>query len=82
MAVSFARVFFRNAINTGLIAVECPEAVAAARDGDQMSVDYAAGKVSVSGRSYPFAPYPPGLQSILEAGGLLPYLEATAGGGR
>jgi 3-isopropylmalate/(R)-2-methylmalate dehydratase small subunit len=79
VAVSFARVFFRNAINTGLIAVECPEAVAATRDGDEMIVDYTAGELSVNGRSYRFAPYPPGLQAILEAGGLLPYLEATAG---
>jgi 3-isopropylmalate/(R)-2-methylmalate dehydratase small subunit len=82
VAVSFARVFFRNAINTGLIAIECPEAVAAARDGDQMTVDYAAGEVSVNGHSYPFAPYPPGLQTILEAGGLLPYLESLEGGAR
>lgn len=78
VAVSFARVFFRNAINTGLIAVECPDAVAAAADGDEVTVDYAAGEVTVGGDSYPFAPYPEGLRAILEAGGLLPYLEATA----
>lgn len=80
VAVSFARVFFRNAINTGLIAVECPEAVAAAADGDLVTVDYTAGSVSVGGSSYSFAPYPEGLRAILEAGGLLPYLEATMGG--
>lgn len=82
VAVSFARVFFRNAINTGLIAIECPEAVAVTRDGDHMTVDYTAGEVSVNGRSYPFAPYPPVLQTILEAGGLLPYLENLEGGAR
>lgn len=82
VAVSFARVFFRNAINTGLIAVECPEAVAAAGDGDVVTVDYTAGSVTVGEGSYPFTPYPAGLRAILEAGGLLPYLETTAGGGR
>lgn len=80
VAGSFARVFFRNAINTGLIAVECPEAVAAARDGDTVMVDYAAGELAVNGTTFTFAPYPPGLQAILEAGGLLPYLEKLAGG--
>jgi 3-isopropylmalate/(R)-2-methylmalate dehydratase small subunit len=78
VAKSFARVFFRNAINTGLIAVECPDAVAAAHDGDEMTVDYAAGEVTVNGTAHAFAPYPEGLRAILEAGGLLPYLEASA----
>jgi 3-isopropylmalate/(R)-2-methylmalate dehydratase small subunit len=78
VAVSFARVFFRNAINTGLIAVECPDAVAAAQDGDEVTVDHAAGQVTVKGSTYPFAPYPEGLRAILDAGGLLPYLEQTS----
>lgn len=80
VAASFARVFFRNAINTGLIAVECPDAVAAAGDGDTVTVDYAAGVVSVNGASFPFTPYPAGLRAILEAGGLLAYLQSTDGG--
>lgn len=80
VADSFARVFFRNAINTGLIAVECPGAVAAAHDGDTVTVDYTSGQASVNGASFPFAPYPAGLQAILEAGGLLPYLETMDGG--
>ena len=79
VAGSFARVFFRNAINTGLIAVECPAAVAEIADGDEVGVDYRAGEVSVKGKSYSFSPYPEGLRAILEAGGLLPYLQATAG---
>lgn len=78
VAASFARVFFRNAINTGLIAVECPAAVEAASDGDEVTVDYAAGQVTVDGIDYQFTPYPEGLRAILEAGGLLPYLERTA----
>lgn len=77
VAASFARVFFRNAINTGLVAVECPAAVAAVRDGDEVRVDYEAGRVVTGGRSYEFAPYPETLRRILEAGGLLPYLSKT-----
>jgi 3-isopropylmalate/(R)-2-methylmalate dehydratase small subunit len=81
VATSFARVFFRNAINTGLIAVECPQAAAAAQDGDEVTVDHAAGEVTVKGIGYPFTPYPEGLRAILEAGGLISYLERTAPGG-
>jgi 3-isopropylmalate/(R)-2-methylmalate dehydratase small subunit len=77
VATSFSRVFFRNAINTGLVAVECPDAVAAVGDGPgdcTVLVDYAAGTVTVGPESFTFAPYPPGLTVILEAGGLIPYL--------
>ena len=74
VAASFARVFFRNAINTGLVAVECPEAVAAIRDGDEVWVDYDAGTVETSGRTFRFPPYPASLRAILESGGLIPHL--------
>lgn len=78
VAASYSRVFFRNAINTGLVAVECPAAVAAIKDGDEVWVDYNAGIVTVAGQEYPFAPYPPMLRGILEAGGLIPQLMANA----
>jgi 3-isopropylmalate dehydratase small subunit len=81
VAKSFSRVFFRNAINTGLVAVECPDAVEAARDGSEVLVDYAAGTITVEQESFTFAPYPPGLRVILEAGGLIPYLMRQAGRG-
>jgi len=84
VAASFARVFFRNAINTGLVAVESPDAVAAAADGGEMYVDYAAGLVEVGGKSFAFPPYPPGLRYILADGGLIPHLmrtSATTNGG-
>lgn len=74
VAASFARVFFRNAINTGLIAVECPEAVAVVRDGDEVWVDYNAGVVETAGRTFRFPPYPESLRAILESGGLIPHL--------
>ena len=77
VAASFARVFFRNAINTGLVAVECPAAVTAVQDGEDVHVDYEAGLILTGGRSFEFAPFPESLRRILEAGGLIPYLSKT-----
>ena len=74
VAKSFARVFFRNAINTGLIAVVQPEAVDAASDGDEVFVDLESGTVFVGEQAYAFPRYPESLRRILEAGGLIPYL--------
>lgn len=74
VARSYSRVFFRNAINTGLVAVECPAAVDVIRDGDEVWVDYHAGVVTVGDREFPFTPFPPVLREILEAGGLIPRL--------
>ena len=74
VAASFARVFFRNAINTGLIAVECPQAAATIRDGEEVWVDYDAGVVETAGGAFAFPPYPESLRQILESGGLIPHL--------
>jgi 3-isopropylmalate dehydratase small subunit len=74
VASSFARVFFRNAINTGLLAVEAPDAVAAADDGAEVFVDLEAGEVQVGSAVFGFPPYPPSLRGVLDAGGLIPFL--------
>lgn len=74
LAKSFSRVFFRNCINTGLPAIECPEAVEAVLDGGELSIDIDRGIVEVQGKSFGFSPYPESLKQILEAGGLIPYL--------
>lgn len=74
VAGSFSRVFFRNAINTGLLAVECPDAVAAVTEGDDVWVDYDAGTVQIGGHTFTFPAYPPGLRAIIEDGGLIPHL--------
>jgi 3-isopropylmalate dehydratase small subunit len=79
VARSYSRVFFRNAINTGLVAVECPAAVDAIREGDDVWVDYAAGTVTVADIEHAFAPFPPMLREILEAGGLVEHLMRTFG---
>lgn len=76
VARSFARVFYRNAINTGLVAVESPGAVDLAAEGAEIYLDAAEGRLEVDGKAVSFSPYPPTLQRILEAGGLIPYLSA------
>jgi 3-isopropylmalate dehydratase small subunit len=74
VAASFARAFFRNAINTALVAVESPEAAAAVEDGDELHVDVEAGVIHAAGREFTFSPYPEALRRLMDAGGLIPYL--------
>ncbi len=76
IAESFARIFFRNAVNIGLPILESPEAVKAISAGDEVSFDLAAGTIESKGRTFTFEPYPPELREIVTAGGLLPYVRA------
>lgn len=73
---SFARIFYRNAINIGLPIVECPEAAAAIADGSEVSVDLDTGVITdtASGKTFTAAPFPPFMQGIIEAGGLVPFV--------
>ena len=75
VAQSFARIFFRNAINIGLPIAECPAAAADAQTGDQIEVDFARGAVAnlTRGKTYRFSPFSPELQAIVDAGGLMEY---------
>jgi len=77
VAKTFAREFFRNAINNGLLAVESPQAVEVVSDDDEVWIDYEAGTVEAAGESFPFEPYPTVMRNILEAGGIIPYLAAS-----
>jgi len=79
VAVSFARIFYRNAINQGLPAIVCPEAVAAARPGDPVRVDLAAGTVTLPSGTFSFPAFPPNVRAILDAGGLVEYVKAGSG---
>ncbi len=76
VAASFARIFYRNAINQGLPAIICPEAAQAAQHGDAVQVDLAHGRVILPSGSFPFPPFPPNVRAILEAGGLVEYIKA------
>lgn len=74
VAKSFARVFFRNSVNTGLLAIAVPEAIDAISDGDEVFVDIEAGTISAGGKVSRFSPYPESLRLILDAGGLIPFV--------
>lgn len=73
IAKSFARIFYRNSINTGLAILECPEAVDAIKNGDVVSVDTEAGTITdeTTGESFTAQPFPPFIADIIEQGGLL-----------
>lgn len=73
IAKSFARIFYRNSINTGLAILECPEAVDAIKDGDVVSVDTDTGTIvdGTTGQSFTAQPFPPFIADIIEQGGLL-----------
>ena len=73
IAKSFARIFYRNSINIGLPIVECPEAVDAIAEGDEVVADMDAGVIKnvTRGVEFKIAPFPPFIQSIIEAGGLI-----------
>ncbi|MGA2091624.1 MAG: 3-isopropylmalate dehydratase small subunit [Endomicrobiales bacterium] len=77
IATTFARIFFRNAINIGLPILECPEAVKKIKSGDVLSIDLSTGTIKNVTRSevYHAQPFPPFMQEIIKRGGLLNYLK-------
>jgi len=70
---SFARIFYRAAINQGLILIECPEAVDAYEPKDEVELDLEKGKVRVGDKEFSFPKLPPQILKIRDAGGLLEY---------
>ncbi len=78
VAKSFARIFYRNAINIGLPILECPAAVSAVRPDSTVSLDLASGEIIVDGTRFSAAPMPDFIRRIISAGGLL---ESIARGG-
>jgi len=74
IAKSFARIFQRNCINLGLLAVPCPEAVAAARRGAQIRIEVESGAISVGGRTFQAGALPPFMIELVECGGLAPWI--------
>lgn len=80
VAASFARTFYRNAINDALPIVECPALYEAVAEGDEISIDLAAGSVSHAGNQYGFPQIPESVGKILKLGGLANYLKATLEG--
>ena len=73
IAKTFARIFYRNAINIGLAILECPEASEQISDGDEISVDFDTGLITniTKNETYTAQPFPPFIQEIIEKNGLL-----------
>jgi 3-isopropylmalate/(R)-2-methylmalate dehydratase small subunit len=77
IAESFARIFFRNSVNIGLAIIESPKAVAGAKSGDRLVVDTAAGVIKnlTRKKTYHAEKYPPFMQKIITAGGLMTFIK-------
>ena len=73
VAKSFARIFYRNAINIGLAILECPEASEKIADGDEVAIDFDTGVITnlTKGETYQANPFPDFIKKIIQAGGLM-----------
>ncbi len=76
IASTFARIFYRNALNIGLPILECSEAVRGIEKGDVVEVDFTTGEISntTKGQIYQAEPFPEFMQELITAGGLIPYI--------
>lgn len=79
VAESFARIFFRNAINIGLPVIVCKEAYGAVQQGDMVELDMEQGCINAAGRQFACTRLPEHMQKILSSGGLLAYLNKDGG---
>ncbi len=79
IAETFARIFYRNAINIGLPIIECPEAARGIEAGDEVEVDFDSGKIfnRTKGTEFKGQPFPEFMQKLIAAGGLVKYTLAN-----
>lgn len=84
IAKSFARIFFRNAINIGLPIFECPEAAAQIKEGDEIEIDLATAEIidHTTKKRFKFEPFPPEMQEIIQAGGLMNFVKKKMAGAK
>jgi len=77
IAETFARIFYRNAINIGLPIIECPEAAKDIADGDTVEIDFDTGKIKnlTNGKEYMGVPFPEFMQQLIAADGLIEYIK-------
>ncbi len=75
VAESFARIFFRNALNEGLPVLTCPEAATALQAGDMVEIDLEAGIIRRGEETWPFPPLSESALGLMREGGLIPYLK-------
>src|SRR5688572_5182706 len=76
VASSFSRTFYRNAINSGLPIIECPDLFAAVQEADEIEIDIAAGQIRHHQALYAFPKFPDSMRRLLDLGGLAEYLKA------
>ena len=80
IAKSFARIFYRKSINIGMPILECPAASEAIANGDTVAIDFDTGVITdeTTGQTFQAAPFPPFIQKIIAAGGLMNSLQSNA----
>lgn len=76
IAESYSRIFYRNALNCGLLAIVCPAAVQAVAQGELITVDVAHHLITSAVGEFTFPPFSPSILGIIEAGGLIEYVKA------
>ena len=81
IAGSFSRIFYRNALNNGLLAIVCPSAAQAIQPGEQVEVDVHANLIRCAAGEFAFAPLSAGVMGIVQAGGLVEYVKAKLAAG-
>lgn len=79
IAKSFARIYFRNAVNNGLLPIVCPQAVDAIDNGETIELDLMTNRIIAPRGEFDFPPLSPSLLSIVDAGGLIPMLRKKFG---
>jgi 3-isopropylmalate/(R)-2-methylmalate dehydratase small subunit len=77
IAESIGRIFYRNALNNGLLAIVCPEAVAAIQPGEQVTVNIDRHTIRCAAGEFAFPPLSPSIMGMVEAGGLVAYVKRT-----
>ena len=79
VAASFGRIYYRNGLNQGLLLITCPALVAIAQTGDTLTIDLKASCLKLDGQTYPFPPLSATALSMVEMGGLVPYVRRKLG---
>jgi 3-isopropylmalate/(R)-2-methylmalate dehydratase small subunit len=75
IAVSFSRIFYRNALNNGLLAIACPDAAAAIQPGEQVTINAERHIIRCAAGEFTFPPLSASVMGIVEAGGLVEYVK-------
>ncbi|MBZ0294919.1 MAG: 3-isopropylmalate dehydratase [Anaerolineae bacterium] len=75
IAASFARIYYRNAINSGLLVIQCPAVIPHLQTGDTIELHLDSAQIVCAAGTFDFPRLPESVQSIVEAGGIIPYLQ-------